>query len=315
MHLLTSGMRQPSIKSGACVGFLETFFANVRIQWQAFLRNQMKIFNRGQKWTLYGTCRKRDRQFVRVLGMGCRIVLAASSTAYTIGSRAGAELAERVVSERVQQGDAGKPVVVQPGAPGEPSKTLPSSTRGTLPARSQADVDFMQGMIMHHAQAVEMTALIASHTENKDLQPLGARISSSQSSEIKFMRQWLAVRGESASMAMPAAHATGGMAGMDMAYETMPLMPGMLTREQMEALRNAKGTEFDHLFLIGMIQHHNGALTMVKDLFDTAGAGQDADLFNFATDADNTQRAEIRIMETMLEKKSSEEKRTLEEKQ
>jgi uncharacterized protein (DUF305 family) len=71
----------------------------------------------------------------------------------------------------------------------------------------------------------------------------------------------------------------------------------------MEALRKSKGAGFDHLFLVGMIQHHNGALTMVKDLFDTAGAGQDAELFNFATDADNTQRAEIRIMQNMLEKK------------
>jgi len=83
----------------------------------------------------------------------------------------------------------------------------------------------------------------------------------------------------------------------------------MLTPEQMEALRKAKGAEFDRAFLIGMIQHHNGALIMVKDLFDTAGAGQDADVFNFATDADSTQRAEIRIMEAMLEKKPSEEKR------
>jgi uncharacterized protein (DUF305 family) len=86
-------------------------------------------------------------------------------------------------------------------------------------------------------------------------------------------------------------------------------MPGMLTLEQMEALRKAKGAEFDHFFLTGMIQHHDGALTMVKDLFDTAGAGQDADVFNFATDADNTQRAEIRIMQRMLGKKMSEEKR------
>jgi uncharacterized protein (DUF305 family) len=78
----------------------------------------------------------------------------------------------------------------------------------------------------------------------------------------------------------------------------------MLTPEQMDALRKAKGAEFDQLFLTGMIQHHNGALTMVKDLFDTAGAGQDAELFNFATDADNSQRAEIKIMQTMLEKKS-----------
>ena len=82
-------------------------------------------------------------------------------------------------------------------------------------------------------------------------------------------------------------------------------MPGMLTPRQMEALRKAKGSEFDHLFLTGMIQHHNGALTMVKDLFDTAGAGQDAELFNFATDVDSGQRAEIRIMQGMLEKKNS----------
>jgi uncharacterized protein (DUF305 family) len=98
------------------------------------------------------------------------------------------------------------------------------------------------------------------------------------------------------------------MRDMDMAHHSMALMPGMLSPEQMEALRKAKGAEFDHLFLTGMIQHHNGALTMVKDLFDTAGAGQDAELFDFATDADNTQRAEIKIMQTMLEKKIPEEK-------
>lgn len=161
----------------------------------------------------------------------------------------------------------------------------------------------MQGMIMHHAQAVEMTALIASHTENKDLRLLGARISSSQSSEIRFMKRWLATRGESLSMPMPE------MPNMDTSHQTMALMPGMLTPQQMESLRNAKGDEFDRLFLTGMIQHHNGALTMVKDLFDTAGAGQDADIFNFATDADNTQRAEIRIMQTMLQKEPSQEKR------
>ena len=160
----------------------------------------------------------------------------------------------------------------------------------------------MQGMIMHHSQAVEMTALIASHTENKELRLLGARISSSQTDEIKFMKRWLVVRGEPVSMASPR------MPGMDMAHQPIDLMPGMLTPEQMEALRKAKGAEFDHLFLTGMIQHHFGALTMVKDLFNTAGAGQDADLFNFATDADNTQRAEIKIMQTMLEKKPAEEK-------
>jgi len=203
---------------------------------------------------------------------------------------------------QAQQNGPPGPIVVQPGAQGKPSKRLPPSTTGKLPPRSQAEVDFMQGMIMHHAQAVEMTALIPSHTESKDLRLLGARISSSQSSEMNFMKRWLAARGEAASMAMP------GMKNMDMSGKPMALMPGMLSPEQMVALRKAKGDEFDHLFLAGMIQHHGGALTMVKDLFDTAGAGQDAELFNFATDVETGQRAEIRIMQGMLEKKTPEEK-------
>jgi uncharacterized protein (DUF305 family) len=202
-----------------------------------------------------------------------------------------------------QQTAPPKPVVVQPGAPGKPSRTLPPSTKASLPPRSQADVEFMQGMIMHHAQAIEMTALIVSHTDNKEIRSLGARISSSQSDEIKFMKRWLAARGEPVSMPRHE------MPGMDISREPMRLMPGMLTPEQMEVLRNAKDTEFDRSFLTGMIQHHNGALTMVKDLFDTAGAGQDAELFNFATDVDTGQRAEIRIMQTMLEKNALEENR------
>ena len=95
----------------------------------------------------------------------------------------------------------------------------------------------------------------------------------------------------------------------DTSHETTARMPGMLTAQQMEALQKVKGAEFDRLLLGGMIQHHNGALTMAKKLFDTAGAGQDAELFNFATDADNAQRAEIRIMETMLKNETLEEKR------
>jgi uncharacterized protein (DUF305 family) len=202
-----------------------------------------------------------------------------------------------------QQSDpAATSVVVQPGAPGKPTKRLPASIKGTLPPPSPADVEFMQGMIMHHEQAVVMTAWIPSHTENKDLRLLGARISSSQSDEINFMKRWLATRGEPLTLAMQ------GMPDMDKSGKPMALMPGMLTPEQMDALSNAKGSEFDHLFLVGMIQHHNGALTMVKDLFNTAGAGQDAELFNFATDADNTQRAEIRIMRSMLDKESPKEK-------
>jgi uncharacterized protein (DUF305 family) len=207
-----------------------------------------------------------------------------------------------------QQADSqAPPVVVQPGAPGQPTRTLPPSSRATLPPRSQKDVEFMQGMIMHHAQAVEMTALIESHTENKELRRLGARISQSQSEEMKLMKRWLEARGEPVEPSMQ------GMTGMDMPGHDMSshqmLMPGMLTPKQMDALRNAKGAEFDRLFLRGMIQHHNGALIMVKDLFDTAGAGQDAELFNFATDVDSGQRAEIKIMQTLLGEKPVEEKR------
>ena len=191
--------------------------------------------------------------------------------------------------------------MVQPGAPGRPSKKLPSDTRATLPPLAKADIEFMKGMIMHHGQAIEMTDLIASHTENKQLRALGARISASQSDEIRFMKRWLTERGQAKPM--------DNMPGMDAAQAHDMLMPGMLRPEQMDALREAKGAEFDRLFLAGMIQHHGGALTMVKELFDTAGAGQDAELFNFATDADNSQRAEIKIMQGMLEKIPFEEQR------
>src|SRR6266568_2357732 len=125
-----------------------------------------------------------------------------------------------------QQADLTQPVIVQPGAPGQPTRTLPPSTRATLPPRSPADVQFMQGMIMHHAQAIEMTALIESHTENNDLRSLGARISSSQSDEIKFMKRWLAARGEPISPTIPE------MPGRDMSSHPMALMPGMLTPKQ-----------------------------------------------------------------------------------
>jgi uncharacterized protein (DUF305 family) len=190
---------------------------------------------------------------------------------------------------------AQQPAIVQPGAPGQPSHRLPPDAHATAPPQSPTDTAFMQGMIMHHSQAVEMTALISSHTGNPELRALGARISSSQSDEINFMRRWLAARGEPQSMAMP------GMPEMDMHAQPMAAMPGMLTATQMNALRHANGPAFDRLFLTGMMQHHNGALTMVNDLFSTRGAGQDADLSLFATDADNTQRAEIAIMQSMLD--------------
>lgn len=189
-----------------------------------------------------------------------------------------------------------QPVIVQPGAPGQATKVLPSTTRAVLPPISIEDIEFMRGMIMHHAQAVEMTALIETRTDNKELRLLGARISQSQSDEINFMKRWLATRDEPTEMVME----MGDMSDMDHGSHIM--MPGMLSRKQMAALRRARGVEFDKLFLEGMIQHHKGALVMVKEMFDTAGSGQDAELFNFATDVDSGQRAEIKIMQTMLGK-------------
>ena len=195
--------------------------------------------------------------------------------------------------------------IVQPGAPGQDSKRLTKET-AAAPARapSAADISFMQGMIMHHSQAVTMTDLLRTRTSNKDLRELAKRISISQADEIKYMKQWLADRGQPASMEMGHMNHMGAMQASDhmehMHMDSMPLMPGMLTPTQMKALEQARGPAFDHLFLTGMIQHHTGALVMVQDLFDTPGAGQDAILFDFATDIDNTQRAEIQIMQNML---------------
>lgn len=185
------------------------------------------------------------------------------------------------------------PVVVQPGAPGQVTRILPSNTRAVLPPVSKKDIEFMQGMIMHHEQAVVMTALIESRTDNRDIRLIGGRISKSQTDEIEFMTRWLEMRGEPIESPMNVTHASG----------SKMLMPGMLTPIQLGALMRAKGADFDRLFLQGMIQHHKGALVMVKDLFDAPGAGQDAELFNFATDVDTGQRAEIKSMETLLDKK------------
>jgi uncharacterized protein (DUF305 family) len=188
--------------------------------------------------------------------------------------------------------------IVQPGAPGQPGKTLSASAAGS-PSRAPfpADIDFMSGMIMHHSQAVEMTEMLRTRGRGKALQALGKRISISQTDEMKFMKQWLEERGH------PVMNHSMSDMDRDMGSMHMALMPGMLTPQQMKALAKATGPAFDKLFLTGMIRHHKGALTMVQDLFDTPGAGQDAVLFDFATDVDNTQRAEINIMQGMLKDK------------
>jgi uncharacterized protein (DUF305 family) len=194
--------------------------------------------------------------------------------------------------------------IVQPGAPGQSGKILSPATAGTPPrAPAEADISFMQGMIMHHAQAVEMVDLLRTRTRNKRLRALGDRISISQTDEIRYMKQWLEDRGQPVAMQHGQMDHSGAMKGMNHMDMGSMLMPGMLTPQQMKALAAANGPSFDRLFLTGMIQHHGGALVMVEDLFDTAGAGQDNVLFDFATDIDNTQRAEIKIMQGMLKEK------------
>jgi uncharacterized protein (DUF305 family) len=183
---------------------------------------------------------------------------------------------------------AGSPIL-QPGAPGQGTKTITTAQATDLSKvqATAADVKFMQGMIGHHAQAVEMVDLLNTNTTNPDMKRLGLRIKVSQEDEMKMMRTWLAERGQE----IPGPHAHHMPGGM---------MPGMLTDEEMAQLAAAKGKEFDRLFLRGMIKHHGGAITMVEDLFNTPGAGQEGGIFAFASDVNSDQRMEIDRMGAML---------------
>jgi uncharacterized protein (DUF305 family) len=158
-----------------------------------------------------------------------------------------------------------------------------------------ADVHFMSGMIGHHAQAIVMSEWAPTHGASSSVRILAERIINAQQDEIASMQQWLRDR----LRPVPDAHATGMKMKMDAAEQEM-LMPGMLTETQMKQLDQARGPEFDRLFLRFMIQHHMGAVTMVKDLFNTYGAGQDQTVFKFASDVNTDQTTEIARMQRML---------------
>lgn len=179
--------------------------------------------------------------------------------------------------------------ILQPGAPGQETRTIDTAQATDLSkvGHTEGDIKFMQGMIGHHLQAVEMVALINDRSTNTDIRRLGLRIQVSQDDEINMMKTWLTTRGA----AVPGPHAHHEPGGM---------MPGMLTAEEMAALAAAKGVEFDRLFLQGMIKHHFGAITMVDELFKTPGAGQDGEIYQFASDVDSDQRMEIDRMSAML---------------
>jgi uncharacterized protein (DUF305 family) len=184
--------------------------------------------------------------------------------------------------------------------------------QATTPAArdyTDADVRFMQGMIMHHAQAVVMSDWAAAHGARPDLVILCKRIALSQRDEIVVMEQWLKQRGLSAPDPLHMASSETGpirdtspmhMPGMDMGTGPMMMMAGMLSADDMRVLDAARDTTFDRLYLTGMIKHHQGALAMVAELFATPGGGQQADLFGLATDVDAGQRVEIARMQAML---------------
>jgi uncharacterized protein (DUF305 family) len=180
--------------------------------------------------------------------------------------------------------------VLQPGAPGEATRTIPAEEvpRLSHPAFTAGDVAFMQGMIGHHAQALEMTALLQTRTGSRAMQGLAQRIAVSQADEIQMMREWLEDRGAE----VPSEHAHHA--------HDAKLMPGMLTAGEMQQLAGAKGPAFDKLFLEYMIRHHEGALVMVRELFATPGAGQESEIYAFASDVDADQRMEIIRMSGML---------------
>lgn len=160
---------------------------------------------------------------------------------------------------------------------------------------NQADVDFMQGMIPHHAQAVKMAKWAARQGEHKGLKILCERIVVGQGDEIKLMQQWLADRGQD----VPAADSMRHKMKMGNMVHEM-LMPGMLTDEEMAALEKARGKEWDRLFLIGMIKHHQGAIDMVEVLHKSYGAMQSDDIYKFASDVYADQTTEIEVMKQML---------------
>jgi uncharacterized protein (DUF305 family) len=158
-----------------------------------------------------------------------------------------------------------------------------------------ADIHFMTAMIHHHAQAIEMSRLVPTRATNNSIKLLASRIINAQQDEIGLMQRWLEERNQ------PVPEARGGPMKMMMnGVEHEMLMDGMLTETQMTELARASGGGFDELFLRGMLQHHRGAVKMVKDLFATPGAGQDEMVFRLATDVNVDQITEINRMERML---------------
>jgi len=175
-------------------------------------------------------------------------------------------------------------------------------------AQTAPDVAFMQGMILHHGQALTMARMIPSRTSRQDFALMAQRITISQTDEIEFMTHWLKEHKASVPMRDDSAHAMSDMHAMHEASEHHAdsamhhaLMPGMLTPAEMTRLSALTGADFEQAFLTSMIRHHQGALQMVHDLLGTQGGGRDAVVARFAQDVDADQSAEIARMQTLLQ--------------
>lgn len=185
------------------------------------------------------------------------------------------------------------PNIVQPGAPGEPTRTLTPEELAELEETrwTRADVRFMQGMIHHHAQALLMTSLVPERAASEDVKLLARRMEIAQEGEIEQMQGWLEERGQEVPQAhIPHGHAHG---------PGQPVMPGMLSEEELDRLEEAEGEEFDRLFLLYMIRHHEGALTMVAQLYDRRG-GYESEVDQLARHVASDQEIEIGRMEELL---------------
>lgn len=199
------------------------------------------------------------------------------------------------------------PPIFQPGAPGAAPRVITAAEAVDLSRTTYTpgDVAFMQHMIVHHAQAVEMVALLKAQGSDPTVRLMGERIALSQEAEMALMRDWLTQRGQ--PLEMPGMSHAGmdhsvhmNHGGMAMPASDTPVMPGMLSPRQMQTLAAARGTEFDRLFLEGMIQHHKGALDMVEDLLNQPGSAEDPMLSDFTTSVVGDQSMEILRMQSLL---------------
>jgi uncharacterized protein (DUF305 family) len=190
-----------------------------------------------------------------------------------------------------EQDEAEKVRAVQLGAPGEDNRELTADELAELPepTYTDADVAFVQGMIPHHRQALDMTAMVAERTDRKAMGLLTERMDVSQTDEIAQMERWLTERGED----LPGVHAHHGA-------DHAELMPGMLTTDELAQLRDARGARFDRLFLQYMIRHHEGAVLMVEQLLTEGFGGQESQVFQLAQHIDADQRVEISRMKSLL---------------